>query len=101
MPSNSPRAYAFEVSIKRATRGGDCEDMAVGGRRRAGLNCEARKLHNLATGESGFMGTETHTSPVRRLAGIGKRIAVLHQCAHKFVHQVWVASAVAGSLRET
>lgn len=46
------------------------------------------------------MGADADAGPVGRRFGVGPRVAILDQCAEKFVDHVRVTAAVAAALHE-
>src|SRR5690606_34837211 len=61
---------------------------------------ERGQFHDLASGERGLVRTKADARPVRRLAGVWIRIAILDQCRDEFVREVWMRSAMASALHK-
>lgn len=58
------------------------------------LQRKGRQMHDRSALQRGFVRTQPHARPIRRLFRIGKGIAPLHHRAHKLMHQMRMRAPV-------
>ena len=64
------------------------------------LQGEGGEIDSVAALLGALMGADADAGPVGRRLGVGPRVAILDQCAEKFVDHVRVTAAVAAALHE-